>query len=181
MAPKHILTLADLPAPAVDLVALREHCRIDTLDESAVLHRLALAATLAVEKEAQRVLVQRQAVLRVNYLPVGRCPLTLPGGAVSAVTAMTIEGAAFTAFEVIGESPARMIPTTDWPTLTQDGYPVSVTYTVGPAIPPADLSVAVLMLAAEMFERRSEGNEGPVSRVPVSAASLIGRRRIMPR
>lgn len=181
MAPNRIWTLGDLLSPAVDLAALREHCRVDTSDEAAVLQRMALAATLAVEKEAQRVLVRRQAVLRTSYLPVGRCGLALPGGAVSAVTAMTIEGTAFTAFEVIGDSPAQMIPDADWPTLTQEGYPVSVTYTVGPAVPPADLAVAVLMLAAEMFERRSEGNAGAVNRVPVSAASLIGRRRIMPR
>lgn len=181
MAPNRIWTLADLPAAAVDLQRLRLHCKVDSAEEDALLQTYALAATLHVEQASQRVLVRRSSVLRVAALPRGRCPLELPGGTVASVTSMTIAGAAFTAFEVLGDSPARMVPDVEWPSLTQDGYPVSVTYVVGPATPPADLATATFMLAAEMYARRSEGSLDPVSIVPVSAASLIEKRRIRPR
>lgn len=181
MAPNRIWTLADLPSPAVDLQQLRLHCKVDASEEDILLQAYAMAATLHVEKASQRVLVRRSAVLRVASLPSGRCPLILPGGAVASVTAMTIEGTAFTAFEVIGDSPARMVPTADWATVTQEGYPVTVTYVAGPAAPPANLATATFLIAAELFSRRSEGSLDPVSVVPVSAASLIDKSRILPR
>lgn len=181
MAPKHIWTIAEPGSAAVELAALKEQCKVTSSDENALLERIALAATVAVEKEAQRVLVRRQAVLRCACLPDGRRALILPGGAVSEVSAMTIDGAPFAAFEVIGDSPARMIPAADWPAVTQDGYPVSVTYTVGPAAPPADLAAAVFLMAAEMFERRSDGSADGITTVPIASAALIGRRRILAR
>lgn len=181
MASRQIWTLADLPTPAIELSTLRLQCRVDANDEDALLERYALAATIQVEKASQRVLVRRAAVLRVASLPSGRGGLNLPGGVVAEVTAMSVEGEPFTAFEVIGDSPAKIIPGTDWPVVTQDGFPVRVEYTVGPTSTPADLAVAVLMIAAEMYERRSEGSTGAAAVVPVSAASLINRRRILPR
>lgn len=181
MAPKHIWTIAEPTSAAVNLTALKDQCRVTSPEENALLERMALAATVAVEKEAQRVLVRREAVLRCACLPAGRGALTLPGGVVGEVTAMTIEGEPFTAFEVIGDSPARMIPTADWPAVTQGGYPVSVTYTVGPAAVPADLAAAVFMMAAEMFERRSDGSSDAIGVVPINSAALIRRRRILAR
>lgn len=181
MAPNKIWTLADLTVPAVDLQRLRLHCKVDSPEEDILLQTYALAATLHVEKDSQRVLVRRSAVLRLANLPSGRCPLVIPGGVVASVTSMTIEGASFTAFEVIGDSPARMVPTVDWPAVTVEGYPVSVAYVAGPAVPPANLATATFLLAAEMFARRSEGSLDPVSIVPVSSASLIDKCRILPR
>lgn len=181
MAPNRIWTLADLGKAAVDLQRLRLHCKVDSSDEDALLQTYALAATLHVEQASQRVLVRRSAVLRVAKLPLGRAPLELPGGTVASVTSMTVEGTPFTAFEVIGDSPARMVPDAEWPSVAQDGYPVSVAYVVGPAIPPADLAMATFLLAAEMYARRSEGTLDTVSIVPVGAAELIKKRRIRPR
>ena len=181
MAPNRIWTLADLSQAAVDLQRLRLQCKVDSAEEDALLQTYALAATLHVEQSSQRVLVRRSAVLRVAKLPSGRDPLELPGGVVASVTSMTVDGAPFTAFEVIGDSPARMIPDAEWPSVTQDGYPVSVAYVVGPASPPADLATATFLVAAEMYARRSEGTLDPVTVVPVSASRLISNRRIMPR
>lgn len=176
-----IWTVADLTVPAVDVAAMKLHLREDYSEQDAVIQGMLLAATRSVEKFTQRVLVRRAAVLRAQLLPYGRCGLRLPGGLVHQVTAMTIEGAAFTAFEVIGTSPAVMIPDADWPTVTQDGYPVSVSYTVGPITPSGDLLAAVKLIAAELYERRSDASSLSLSEVPLSARALMMPHRIMPR
>ncbi len=179
MAPKQIWTIADTSTPAISLPDLQAHCRVTSTEETALLQRMALAATLQVEKQAQRVLVRRQAVLRLACLPSGRIPLVLPGGPAT-VTAMTISGVAFAAYEVIGSSPARMVPTDTWPSVVLGGYPVSITYTVGPLTPPEDLAAAAFLMAAEMFERRSDGTEASVLEVPISSQYLIKAQRIWP-
>lgn len=180
MKPKRIWTLEDLATPAADVSQLRMQARIDSADEDALLSRYLHSATLYVERMTQRALMRRQAVLRTSYLPAGRDGLPLPGGVVSAVSAMTIEGAAFTAFELLGHSPALLVPNDNWPVLTQSGYPVSVTYTCGPATVPADLQVAVLMIAAESYSRRTEGSETAVLTVPINAHELMKSHRIIP-
>lgn len=176
-----IWTVADLTAAAVSLTAQNAHGRVDGNDEDAVMDSFARAATLAVEKYTQRILVRREAVLRLPCLPVGRTPVDLPGGVVGSVTAMTVDGVAFTAFEVIGNSPALLVPSQEWPVATGEGYPVSITYQCGYATVPADLAVAVKMMAQEMFERRSNASEVALVTVPLSAQSLMDPHRIYPR
>lgn len=173
-----IWTIADLPGPAVALADMKSHLREDSAEQDAVITAALLAATRAVEKHTQRVLVQRTATLRSAVLPSGRAGLRLPGGRVSGTPSVTIEGASFVAFEVIGDSPAFMVPNAEWPTLTREGYPVSVTYTVGPTTASPDLLAAVKLIAAELYERRSDGSEMSISSVPVSAAMLMQPHRI---
>lgn len=181
MSAPSIWTVADLTVPAVDVADMRQHLREDYTDQDAVIDAVLRAATRAVEMFTQRILVRRAAVLRCQTLPCGRDGLRLPGGAVGTVTAMTVEGQAFTAFEVIGTSPAMMIPDADWPVVTQEGYPVSVSYTVGPVTPSPDLKAAVKLIAAELYERRSDASELSLSEVPVSARMLMQPHRILPR
>jgi uncharacterized phiE125 gp8 family phage protein len=181
MTPKQIWTLAPLTSPAASVAALRVQCRVDTTIEDAVMAMHLMAATEQVEKATQRVLVRRAATLRTAYLPVGRAGLPIPGGKIHEVTEITIDGEPFTDFEVLGDSPARIVPTVDWPSLTGDGYPVTVEYTVGYDDPPADLVVAVLMMAAEMFARREEGSATAISTVPVGAETFIKRKKIFAR
>ena len=176
-----IWTVADLTAAAVSLTAMNAHLRVDGNDEDTLVEALSRAATLAVEKYTQRLLVRREAVLRLPCLPVGRTPVDLPGGVIGSVTSMTVDGLAFTAFEVIGSAPALLVPTQDWPVAVGEGYPVSITYQCGPATVPADLAAAVKMMASEMFERRSNASEASLMTVPLSAQALMAPHRIYPR
>jgi len=176
-----IWTAADLTGPAVDVTTMKAHLREDGSDQDAVIDTMLHAATRTVEMFTQRLIVRRAAVLRTQSLPCGRDGLRLPGGQVHAVTTMTIEGAAFTAFEVIGTSPAVMVPDADWPSVTQEGYPVTINYTVGPLAPSADLLAAVKLIAAELYERRSNASELSLSEVPLSAKALMMPHRIMPK
>lgn len=180
MSAHTIWTPADLTVPAVDLSAMMAHLREDSTEQSAVIEAMLRAATRTVEMFTQRLIVRRAAVLRAKSLPYGRDGLRLPGGAVGAVTSMTIEGVAFTAFEVIGTSPAIMVPAEDWPAVTQGGYPVTVNYTAGPLVASADLLAAVKLIAAELYERRSDASELSLSEVPVSAKALMMPHRILP-
>lgn len=181
MSAHTIWTAADLTVPAVDVTAMKAHLREDNPDQDAVIDAMLRAATRTVEMFTQRLIVRRAAVLRTQSLPCGRDGLRLPGGAVDQVTSMSIEGAAFTAFEVIGASPAIMVPTADWPVVTQEGYPVAVNYTVGPLVASADLLAAVKLIAAELYERRSNASEMSISEVPLSAKALMMPHRIMPK
>lgn len=181
MRAESIWTPADLVNPAVSLSDMKLHLREDGSDQDTVISAQLLAATRAVEIYTQRIIVRRECVLRARYLPCGRNGLRLPGGHVHAVTAMTVEGAAFTAFEVIGHSPAILVPDEDWATITEEGFPISVTYTAGPASAPADLAAAVKLIAAELYERRANGSEMSLQQVPMSAQALMAPHRIMPR
>lgn len=176
-----IWTVADLTTAAVSSTDMNLHLRVDGNDEDALVDAFAHAATLAVEKYTGRILVRREAVLRLPCLPHGRTAVDLPGGVVGSVTSMTVDGVAFTAFEVIGNSPALMVPAQDWPVTVGEGYPVTVTYQCGPENVPADLAVAVKMLASEMFERRSNASEATLMTVPLSAQALMAPHRIYPR
>lgn len=176
-----VWSLADLTEPAVTVTAMRSHLREDSDDQDDVIVAAALAATRAVERFTQRALVQRQATLQARGLPCGRDGLRLPGGVVTAVTSVTIEGAAFTGFAVVGTSPAWLVPNADWPVVTDEGWPVTVIYTCGPAQVSADLLMAVRLLAAELYERRSDASEMSLSEVPLSARALMTPHRILPR
>lgn len=180
MAPVAILTISPLLESAVGLDDLKEHLNVTHSDDDQVIDGIGQAATAAVEKETQRVLVQRAAVLRRSCLPPGRCPIRLPGGHVQEVTEMTVDGVPVTGLEVIGNSPALLVPAADWPVVTGQGYPVTIAYLVGPAVPLADLIIAVKMIATDMFDRRSGGGADAGAGVPDGAVRLMERHRILP-
>jgi hypothetical protein len=79
----------------------------------------------------------------------------------------------------LGDSPAVLVPATDWPVVVGDGYPVVITYVAGYTTPPPDLLHAVKLLATDMFERRANSEDGPQNRVMVSAECLMARHRIL--
>lgn len=170
-----------LPAPAVSIEEMRAQLRVTGIEEDAVLEGYARAATLAVERHTKRLLVARAARLRLPCLPAARRAVALPFGRVAATgLSVTIGGVAQApeGFAVLGDSPAQLQPAEDWPVVDADGWPVVIAFTAGFTAIPDDLVVAVKMLAAEMFERRSEGGEA-VSRVPVGAAMLMAPWRMM--
>lgn len=71
------------------------------------------------------------------------------------------------------------MPMAAWPVAAGQGLPVVITYTAGyttslGACPlPAPLKIAVMMTAAELFERRSNGTDTKTEEVPLGAKCLM--------
>jgi uncharacterized phiE125 gp8 family phage protein len=156
------------------------HLRLSDSSEAALVDGYTLAAQVMIEKRIQRLLSRRTATLRLPGLPSGDCPVELPGGEVGAITSVTADAVAVTGTTFAGDSPALLMPATNWPVVTGKGYPVVIIYTVGFLTVPADLRAAVMLLAAELYERRANAAEGTMSEVPVSAQALMETWRIRP-
>lgn len=165
-------------AGIVPLLELKDHLRVSSESEDLLIVNLGLVATAAVERWTQRLLVQRQAVLRLTALPSGQCPIELPGGQVASISSVIADGATITGCTPLGEAPAVLLPSADWPLVTGTGYPVTITYQAGYTAPPFELSHAVKMIAAELYERRSNGSADPITAVPVNAEALMAPYRI---
>lgn len=175
-----IWTPAALSAPAVTLADMKDHLRVDHTAEDALIQSICVAATEAVERWTQRLLVQRAATLLLPSLPGAKLPVELPGGAVSTLTSVTADGVAITGCTVAGHSPAVLLPATDWPAVTGDGYPVSISYAVGFVTVPGDLLAAVKLIAADLYERRGQSTTAALQVVPISAEWLMAPHRIRP-
>jgi hypothetical protein len=107
-------------------------------------------------------------------------PVELPGGEVGSITSVTADDLSVSGVTFFGDSPAVLLPGAEWPVVTGKGYPVVVIYEAGFAICPPDLKAAIKILAAELFERRANSEEGPINEVPLSASVLIEPWRIRP-
>jgi len=164
----------------VSLDTLKAHLRVTSNDENALITSYGDAAVSQVEAHTQRLLSQRTCTLSLARLPLGKCPIELPGGDVASLTSVFADAVEVIGGTTIGSSPALLIPAADWPAVTGDGYPVTITYVAGLATVPADLRQAVLLIVGELYERRSEGVEGPIGRVMVSAEYLMAPHRIRP-
>ena len=173
-----VWSAAPLTAGAVALGAIKEHLRVTSNDEDATISAYGIAATAAVERWTQRLLIRREAVLRLRDLPSGQCPIELPGGVVGSITSVVADGVTITGAYAVGDSPALMIPDAGWPAVTGNGYPVVITYQVGFVTPPADLINAVKMICADMYETRQSMVEGASSKALVSAEWLMAPHRI---
>lgn len=171
------------PAPTVPVVSGAEmlaHLRLSDASEAALVDGYTLAAQTMIERRIQRLLSRRTATLRLPGLPAGDCPVELPGGEVGAITSVTADGVAVTGSTFAGDSPALLLPAANWPVVSGQGYPVVIVYTVGFLTLPADLRAAVMLLSAELYERRANGTEGAMTEVPVSAQALMETWRIRP-
>jgi uncharacterized phiE125 gp8 family phage protein len=157
---------------------MRAHLRVTNFNEDLAISAYLLAATSAVEMETKRLLVPRSVVLRLTELPTVQDPVELPGGQISSVTSVIADAVTITGCVALGDSPAILVPATDWPVVVGDGYPVVITYVAGYTPPPPDLLHAVKLLATDMFERRANSEDGPQNRVMVSAEYLMARHRI---
>ena len=166
-----------VPAPAtatvVQLQDVKDHLRVTHNDEDYLIQQFIGAAVAIVERRTQRLLSQRQVVLRLPGLPTGFCPIELPGGVVANVTSVLVGAVAVTGALAYGDSPAQLVPAAEWPASDADGYPVVITYQAGFVAAPADLAIAVRMIAADLYERRSSAEIGQLSPVPISAEYLM--------
>lgn|GEM_PF-4074656 len=180
-APRNrVWSAAPIAAPCVPYGNMANHLRVTDGSEATLISGYTLAAQTMIERRIQRLLTRRSATLRLPGLPAGNGAVELPGGEVGAVTSVTVDGVAVTGATVAGDSPALLLPASDWPVVTGQGYPVQVVYMVGFASLPADLRAAVMLLAADLFERRANSEAGAMSEVPLSAQALMESWRIRP-
>jgi len=177
-----IWTASDAASGVVSLNMLKDqmYIELDVTEQDGLITSYGDAAVASVEKSTLRLLSSRECTLSLRKLPSGKCPIELPGGMVSSLISVFVDGVEFTGCTAIGHSPALLIPSEDWPEVVGDGYPVTITYVAGYSIVPADLIHSVLMIAAELEQRRTEGFEGALTQALISAEYLMKTYRIMP-
>ena len=173
-----IWTPAALSAGAVSLDDLKSHLRVTSSAEDVLISAYGIAATAAAERWTQRIIIAREAVLSLDCLPGGKIPIELPGGNIISLTSVFADGVEITGCTVLGHSPAILLNPADWPAVTGDGYPVTITYQVGMATIPQDLSHAIKLFVGEMYQRRANAVEGPLAQTLLSAEYLMGPHRI---
>ena len=164
----------------VTLLDLKRHLRVDGDDEDEVIAGFELAAISVVEKYTQRLLSARSCTLKLPGLPSGQEPIELPGGQVTALASVMVDGVAITGCTFAGDSPALLIPAVDWVIPVATNYPVTITYTAGFATVPYDLILAIKLMVGEWFENRSNSNEGGLSEIPFAARAVMQQWRIRP-
>jgi len=171
---------AALSASVVSTAELKAHLRVDGAEEDAGIGAIGLAACQYVEQWTQRLLTARTIVLRLSGLPHLAAPVELPGGVVTSITNVVVQGETLTGYTSVGDSPALLVPDAEWPSVTANGFPVTITYVAGYTTPPAPLVHAVKLIAAEMFDQRRQGTEKSMTVAPVSAEYLMSLYRIAP-
>lgn len=177
-------TPAPLPGPAISAQDLADQLRVTGSEELALIEAYARAATGTVERRLNRLLVRRAVKVRAEALPPRRCPVALYGGEVGTVTTFTVDGVAVagSAYDIIGDSPALLVPNADWPIATGEGLPVEIIYTAGyaPGAAPPDLLGAVRMIGADMFETRTHHVVGTSVGINPAVDALLMPWRIIP-
>jgi uncharacterized phiE125 gp8 family phage protein len=175
-------TAAPMPASAISAADLAEHLRVTASDELPLIDGYAKAATATVERRLNRLLVRRAVEIRAAALPFGRCSAVLYGGAVETVTTFTVDGVAVPDgdYQIVGDSPAALVPTTDWPQSNSEGLPVRIVYTAGFDQVPYDIRVALLLIGADMFENRTQHVVGTSVGVNPAVDALLMPWRIAP-
>lgn len=152
---------------------LKAQIREDGTDEDTLIAAYGKAARQLVEAMANRFIVERTCVLKMDRFPDGdEQYFELPGGKIQSVTSIAYtdtdnQAQTFTGFTAelgTDSTTGRVFLAYDqtWPTdVRTEGLPVVVTYTAGydPAASPAievpeSLLVAIRMAAADMFELR---------------------------
>jgi uncharacterized phiE125 gp8 family phage protein len=183
---RRVFTPTNPPAGnVVSLADMKAHVRRDDSDDDAAISDAERAATRHIERLTGRLIPARSATLRLSGVPVGRVAIELPGGHVQELESVTIGGVSYDLddFVVVGHSPARLIPTSNWPVLPGDEpYPVKITYTAGYETVPEDLTRAIRLLAGHFYEHREAVVTGasPVV-LPLAVSELVSLHRIHPR
>lgn len=180
-------------APWATAEELRGHCRIDHLDDDALLLGLAQAAETTCELTTGRTWLAKTLALRLDALPAGARPLPIPLGPLNADPLPTLElrapGATpedppvWTASPLglcgLGDAVAPMAGET-WPTepLLPGGARIvyGAGWTEAPEALPAPVRLGMLQLVAHWYERREavalDGAASEALIVPYGVAAL---------
>lgn len=179
-------------APAEEPITLAEaraHLRITSTAEDSLISRLIKVARGRAEAATRRQLVTATWVMTRDDFPSGDQPLKLYRPPVASVTkveyydesnALVTWGATKYQTDLVAE-PARILPVSgeSWPTTYDRMNAVQVTYVAGygaAAAVPDEIKQAILVLLAELFERREESVVGTI----VSPAAMTFENLLEP-
>ena len=138
-----------------------------------------VAAQNIVERVTGRLVSSRACTLKLNDLPTEE-PVELPGGVVSSLTSVVVDGVTITGCAVHGDSPARTYPAEYWPAVTGTVYPVTISYTAGYTTIPGALQSAIKIIVADLYDRRESVTPDQAHAAPFAAMELMRLYRIKP-
>lgn len=175
------------PAPALDLPALRLHCKIDLIGGShpddAVLTAALDGARRYAEHYTQTSIGAQTLELAIDAFPASW--ITLPRGPVTAITSVTyldqagvLQTLNSNAYKLdTYETPARLFPAfnTSWPSTRFEVNAVLIRYIAGQ--PTAEIDQAVIsalkLITAHLYENREDSTPGTISNIPLGADALL--------
>lgn len=178
-----LVTVQDPTEEPVSLERVKEHCGVDAPDHDALLRDYLAAARREVEAFTRRKLVTQVVEYRVSSLSAGvRLPLA-PVQSVDAIDYLAQDGStqslAAGNWRLTGgaSAPCVMPPVlSTWPVALHAPESVTIRLTAGyggAADVPADLKVAVLLLAAHYYGNRGDDAQAP--EMPPHAQSILQR------
>lgn len=151
----------------ITLALAKQHCRVDTDEEDALIAQYLAAAVAWVEnytgKKLTRGVVTQEVGAFGSYIPLywGPQPAALTIAYIDADDMpQTIADA------VVNGS--RAYPAASWPTVAENA-PVSASYTAGYATTPADLDSAVLLLVGDLYQARETNQRDAAIEMAVEA------------
>lgn len=184
--------------PAQEPIPLQEmkaHSVIEAADDEALMSGFIIAARRAVENFTHRAMLTKTLVYKIDRFPdFSEQVIELPGGKLQAITSIQYVDTAgatqtWAASNYIADTEwetgrIALAFEKTWPTVREWHLPVTITYTAGFGVDPADvpeeLRTAIKMLAAELYEHREESIVGaPVASVSLNAKMLAGPHRLI--
>lgn len=179
-------SLATITGPAAAVVPLADakaHLREDVADAAndALIARLIDAAYRYAEDHTGRKILAQAVRLTLDGFPGADCPIRLPGGVVSAVTAVKYRDTAGTPVTMaegtdyrvwLDHAPPLVYPARQavWPaTDAGELRAVEVEYAAGEEAVPAAIQQAVLLIVGANYETR--GDDRPADRLDIPPAA----------
>lgn len=163
-----------------DLAALKEHLRIDHSDDDMGLKRIGRTAAAEIEQAAQTALLAQTIRMTFCDLPEGatRIALSIGPALLSAPVSMTVNGQAFTAFDLVGG--ARPFLRLHRGHQIASEALVVIQYGAGfgeaPEAIPSDLAHALLDQAAMLYDGRGPQDAKALTSSP-HMARIVARYR----
>lgn len=142
----------------------KKHVRASHGSDDGLLESLIIAARIHVEQICERAILSQGWELQIDEFPAGNCPIELPGGLVTGVTAVEYTDTAgdtqvLDVQEDIISQPARIapLPGASWPATQTSLAAVRVTYQAGwldrESVPEA-IKSAMKLIIGTLYEHR---------------------------
>lgn len=163
------VTVATPPEPVASAEEALAHLRVDDEDEATQVEGFVAAATAMLEAELRRAIGRQTLVCHLDAWPAQRLALPRPPAVtVVEVTFVDAAGETQTVDPMIYRLAAGGVlvtrPGKAWPVALEE---ISIKYLAGYDPVPADLKLAVLMLAAELYANRGEAIRSDLVQSPL--------------
>ena len=171
----------------VSLAEARAHCRIDTVDDDAILAGLILAARQYVEAVTGRAILSQTFDLTLDDFPAWE--IELPRSPVASITSIGYLDTAgvsktVTSYVLDGRSrPPRLTPAygESWPETRGTAGCVTVRFVAGESQAPEPLRQAILLLVGSWYENREDtviASGVSVADLPHGVSALLAPYRV---